>query len=101
MNNTIIYEQPLNEITRVSLRLEQLFLQFDRQQSDISQLGTRNMITSIINMLQLLDRPDLKSKLAKELSHHASNISHYSDLPEVDAKKLKDLMSQLEQLSHH
>ncbi|OGT35205.1 MAG: hypothetical protein A3F11_02035 [Gammaproteobacteria bacterium RIFCSPHIGHO2_12_FULL_37_14] len=100
MNNTIIYEQPLNEITRVSLRLEQLFLQFDRQQSDISQLGTRNMITSIINMLQLLDRPDLKSKLAKELSHHASNLSRYSDLPEIDSQKLAGLINQLEQLSH-
>ncbi|HLB41379.1 MAG TPA: cell division protein ZapD [Gammaproteobacteria bacterium] len=101
MNNAIIYEHPLNEITRVALRLEQLFVQIDRQQSDTSQLGTRNIITSTINVLQLLDRPDLKSKLAKELSHHATNLSHYSDLPEVDAKKLKDLMSQLEQLSHH
>ncbi len=99
MNNTIIYEQPLNEITRVCLRLEQLFMQIDRQLNDSSQLGTRNIISSIISVLQLLDRPDLKSKLAKELSYHLSNLARYNDLPEIDSEKLRYLTHQLEQLS--
>ncbi len=100
MKNTIIYEQPLNEITRVCLRLEQLFSQIDRQLSDSTQLGTRNLINLIINVLQLLDRPDLKSKLAKELSFHSTNLSRYTDVPQIDNEKLQDLTQQLEQLSH-
>jgi cell division protein ZapD len=86
IDNTITYEQPLNELIRVCLRLEQLFKQIDHQIDDITVLGTRNTVTSLINLLQLLDRPDLKAKLAKELSHHAANLTRL-------------LLSQLEELS--
>ncbi len=99
MNDKIIYEQPLNEIIRVCLRLEQLFQQIDHQLPDTSMLGTRNLITYIINILHLLDRPDLKSKLAKELSHHLTNLMRYNTAPDIDANKLRDLTSQLEDLS--
>src|SRR5262249_2835695 len=34
-----------------------------------------------------------------ELSHHLSNLSRYSDMPEIDADKLNDLTQQLEILS--
>src|SRR5579864_9452696 len=79
MSDTIIYEQPLNEIIRVCLRMEQLFQQLDHQLHDSSELGTRNVITFIINLLHLLDRPDLKAKLAKEMNHHLSNLMRYGD----------------------
>lgn len=99
MNEKITYEQPLNEVIRVCLRLEQLFQQIDHQLPDSSQLGTRNLITYIINILHLLDRPDLKAKLAKELSHHLTNLMRYNHAPDIDAVKLKMLTSQLEELS--
>lgn len=101
MNDTIIYEQPLNEVIRVCLRLEQLFLQIDHQLNDTSLLGTRNVIGFIINVLHLLDRPDLKAKLAKELSHHLANLMRYGNMPEIDSNKLNALMAQLEELSRH
>ena len=56
INNTIIYEQPLNELIRVCLRIEQLFLQIDHQMVDTSMIGTRTLVASIINLLQLVDR---------------------------------------------
>jgi cell division protein ZapD len=99
MNEKIIYEQPLNEIIRVCLRLEQLFQQIDHQLPDTSEIGTRNLITYIINILHLLDRPDLKAKLAKELSHHLTNLMRYNHAPDIDSAKLRDLTSQLEELS--
>lgn len=99
MNDTIIYEQPLNEIIRVCLRLEQVFQQIDHQLHDLSLLGTRNVIGNIINMLHLLDRPDLKAKLAKELSNHHSSLLRYSNAPSIDAEKLKQLTQQLDELS--
>lgn len=99
MNKMITYEQPLNEVIRVCMRLEQLFQQIDHQLSDTSQLGTRNLITYIINILHLLDRPDLKAKLAKELSHHLTNLMRYNQAPDIDASKLKQLTTQLEDLS--
>jgi len=99
MKETIVYEQPLNEVIRVCLRLEQLFQQIDHQLSDDSTMGTRNVVTFIINVLHLLDRPDLKAKLAKELSHHLTNLMRYGDLPDIDSQKLQALIQQLEDLS--
>jgi cell division protein ZapD len=99
MSQTTIYEQPLNEIIRVCLRLEQLFQQIDHQMNDLSPLGTRNLISFIINVLHLLDRPDLKSKLAKELSHHLANLKRYGHLPEIDTEKFARLTQQLDEHS--
>ena len=99
MKETIIYEQPLNEIIRVCLRLEQLFQQIDHQLNDTSMLGTRNVIAFIINVLHLLDRPDLKAKLAKELSQHTINLLRYNNMPEIDNEKLGQLTEQLEEIS--
>lgn len=98
---TITYDQPLNEIIRVCLRLEQLFLQIDHQLSDTSMLGTRNIITTIIQILHIVDRPDLKSKLAKELSQLLANLRRYNNAPTIDADKLNKLTQQLEEMSHH
>lgn len=99
MNDTIIYDQPLNEVIRVCMRLEQLFLQIDHQLNDTSTLGTRNVIAFIINVLHLLDRPDLKIKLAKELSQLHVNLMRYGHLPEIDADKFKALTQQLDELA--
>lgn len=99
--DAIVYEQPLNEIIRVCLRLEQLFQQIDHQLNDTSTMGTRNVIHFIINVLHLLERPDLKAKLAKELSHHLASLLRYGNMPEIDSKKLATLIQQLEDLSRN
>lgn len=99
INNAITYEQPLNELIRVCLRLEQLFQQVDHQISDGSPVGTRNMAATILNLLHLLDRPDVKAKLAKELSHQMAILSHLKSTPEIDQLKLEDLLLQLNNLS--
>jgi cell division protein ZapD len=96
MGETIIYDQPLNEIIRVCLRLEQLFQQIDHQLSDLSTFGTRNIVSYIINILHILDRPDLKAKLAKELSHHLSNLLRFTNMSEIDTEKFNNITNQLE-----
>lgn len=98
-NDTTIYEQPLNELIRVCLRLEQLFFQIDHLMKDNSIVGVRNTVTAMMNVLQLLDRPDLKAKLAKELSHHITQLIRLENTPDVDHKKLRALLQQLESLS--
>ena len=98
-DNIIIYEQPLNELIRVCLRLEQLFHQIDHQITDTSAFGSRNVISAILNVLHLLDRPDLKAKLAKELTHQMSLLARLENTPEIDKTKLSELLKQLEELS--
>ena len=98
-DNTIIYEQPLNELIRVCLRLEQLFLQIDHQITDSSPIGSKNVIAAIISVLHLLDRPDLKAKLAKELSLQITLLTRLENTPEIDHAKLRDLLRQLDDLT--
>jgi cell division protein ZapD len=101
IKDIIIYEQPLNEVIRVCLRLEQLFTQIEHHINRPNIFHTRHVISFIINILQLLDRPDLKAKLAKELSHHLTALNRYDNLPDIDKDKLHALTTQLEMLSHH
>lgn len=97
----ITYEQPLNETIRVCLRLEQLFQQIDHQLPDTSLAGTRSLIALIINTLHILDRPDLKSKLAKEMGHQLTHLMRYSQSPDIDNKKLDELIQPLEEHSRN
>ena len=76
MSNQLIYDQPFNETIRVCLRLEQLFQSIDHQMNELSIPGTRQLIHLIINLLHLLDRPDLKSKLAKEFTQSSGAHRH-------------------------
>ena len=101
MNHTIIYEQPLNEVIRACMRLEFLFKQLDYQLQDFSELGTRHVIETIVHLLQLLDRPDLKSKLSKELVHLHGNLMRFDDMPDIDSDKLRQITEQLKQAAHH
>lgn len=96
MNKTIIYEQPLNEVIRACLRLEQLFLQIDHLLKDASSWNTRSILALIVDVLNLLDRADLKAKLAKELGYHLSSLMRYKQLPEVDTQKVNLLTEELE-----
>jgi cell division protein ZapD len=99
MKDKIIYDQPLNEIIRVCLRLEQLFEQIDHQLNDTSMLGTRNVLTYIINVLHILDRPDLKSKLAKELSHHLVNFNRAGFHQDINVTDFNHIKQQLDDYS--
>jgi len=95
----IIYEQPLNELVRVCLRLEQLFSQIDHQITDSKIPNTRNTVILIINLLQLLDRPDLKAKLAKELSHQHELLTRLKNVSQIDQEKLEAVLTQLDTLT--
>jgi cell division protein ZapD len=98
IEKAITYEQPMNELIRVCLRLEQLFYQIDYTINDTSSMGTRSLIATIIHILHILDRPDLKAKLAKELGHHLSNLMRLENTPTIDQDKLRQLLRQLDDL---
>jgi len=101
VSDLITYEQPLNELTRVCLRIEQLFLESDHLMEDSSPLGTRQMVIVILHLLQILERTDLKAKLAKELSLQAQSLARLEQSEEVDPIKLQRLLDQLSSLSQN
>ena len=74
MVGSIIYEQPANELLRTCLRLEHLFTQLDyHYQNCVSLYHLRSAIRLLLEIINILDRPDLKSKLSQEF-HRVNSI---------------------------
>ncbi|MBI5447805.1 MAG: cell division protein ZapD [Gammaproteobacteria bacterium] len=95
----IAYEQPVNEHIRVCLRLERLFSQIGHTLKGVSPWDSRAAVVSLLEILYLLDRPDLKAKLTKEICRHITNFSKLEQQPNIDVSKLKHLLTQLESIN--
>lgn len=96
MLNEIVYEQPISEHIRVCLRLELLFQQAKYRLQAGSIWDSRAAVATLIDILNLLDRPDLKTKLTKELCRYLSVLGRLEKTSEVDHQKLSTLLIELE-----
>lgn len=97
-DDIIIYEQPLNEHIRVCLRLEHLFDQIEVNIENTSEWASRTAVLSLLETVNVIDRPDLKTKLTKALTQHASTLSQLEILPQVDSTKLRSVLTELDRL---
>jgi cell division protein ZapD len=96
-DDMIIYEQPLNEHIRVCLRLEHLFNQILLHLNNSDEWSSRAALLAILETVNVIDRPDLKTKLTKALTQQASTLTQLEVLPQVDSSKLKLILSELDQ----
>ncbi|MGW8311408.1 MAG: cell division protein ZapD [Thiogranum sp.] len=93
-----MYEQPLNERIRTFLRLEFLFSQASQHMYDESQWGSRSTLSSLLDILSIFGRTDLKTEVLKELERHSTTLSRLESNPGVDRALLKSAISELELL---
>jgi len=98
ISEKIIYEQPLNEPMRICLRLEQLFNQLKHYINRPDPESSKHALISIAKILDVIKRPDLKSKLAQTLTQHATTLGQIERFPQVDPERLQDLLKQLDSL---
>lgn len=96
--NTITYEQPLNERIRTFLRLEFLFLRVDHALQKNSEIHNRECIDNLLDILSVFERSDLKSEIIKELERLLSNLSALENTPGVDRQALDSLLAELDQI---
>lgn len=101
MNTQTTYEFPLNERIRVFMRLEQLFLQLSHFMAGSSEYDKRAAIDTLLAILTIFGRSDLKSELIKELERHAKVLSMLSNSQDVDSKKLEGILLELNQASRN
>ena len=93
------FEQPLTDSARICLRLEHLFHQYQESIQVESTLGQRVALKSILSLLDVIDRPDLKSKLAKTLSQQISQLNDMHNAPQVDQTELDKTLNYFNQLA--
>lgn len=90
------YEYPLNELMRLALRLEYLvdkavhFIEAD------DAWGHRIALETQLDLLTLLDRTDLRHRLAQETARHLETLKRLTETPQVNHAKCRDLIHTLE-----
>src|SRR5262252_1368031 len=91
----LIFEQPLNERMRTFLRLDFLYNQAVHHNEIASQWGSRAAVASLIDILAIMTRGDVRSDVLKELEGQLTSLNEFQSKAGVDTQRLKTLMSNL------
>lgn len=97
----MIYEQPLNEQIRLCLRLEYLFSQADHYVTGESIWDSHQALRIILEILQVIDRPDLKNKICQTLNQYVQALIKLENLQDIDKEKLISTLEEIESLIDH
>jgi cell division protein ZapD len=94
----VVYEQPLNERMRTFLRLDFLYSQAMYHEERPDQWSTRAAMNSLLEILAITARGDIRSEVLKELERQSHVLHEYASRPGVDSGRLKALLSNLTRL---
>lgn len=89
------YEQPLNERMRTFLRLEFLYQQMLYNSELESDWATRAATSSLLEIMAILTRGDVRSDVHKELDHQIESLERFVSQPGVDTRRLDTLLGNL------
>ena len=89
------YEQPLNERMRTFMRLEFLYQQFLYNHEFDSTWATRATIASLLEIMAILTRGDVRSEVHKELDMQIETLKRFQSQPEVDSGRLGTILNNL------
>lgn len=92
------YEQPLNERMRTFLRLSFLFDQVDFHARGASPWQTRAAVDSLLDIMAILNRGDVRQDIAKELERHSADLKQFKTQPGVDDQRLDALLKEITKL---
>lgn len=96
MTDSILYEFPLNERVRLFMRLEKLFQEIDYFLGGASPWDSRAAMASLIEVITMFARYDLKSELLKEIDRHTQLLQRLRRNPNVDDNKVATLLADLD-----
>jgi cell division protein ZapD len=91
----LVFEQPLNERMRTFLRLDFLYNQALYHNEMQSQWGSRAAMGSLLDILAIAARGDVRADVQKELERHLAQLNVFQSKPGVDSARLRTVMSNL------
>lgn len=94
----LVFEQPLNERMRTFLRLDYLYSQALYHNEKASQWGSRAAVASLIDILAISTRGDVRSDVLKELERQLSLLNEFQNKAGVDNTRLRALVNNLMRL---
>lgn len=92
---SVTYEQPLTERVRTFLRLEFLFAQHAHHRNESGEFGARATLQSLLDILVVLSRTDLKNEILKELSDQHGTLTRLAAKPGVDPERLQSTLAEI------
>src|SRR3954466_11222073 len=95
---SLVFEQPLNERMRTFLRIDFLYNQALYHNEIASQWGSRAAMGSLIDILAITTRGDVRSDVLKELERHLGTLTEFQSKPGVDPERLRNLVGNLQRL---
>jgi cell division protein ZapD len=93
----LCFEQPLTERMRTFLRLEFLYEQARFHMDGEADFSARATVASILEILAILGRGDVRAEVLKDLERQAERLGAYRQTPGVDTERLHDLIGEIEQ----
>lgn len=91
---SVIYEHPLNERIRTLLRLEFLFDQGEFGAEGETPFHSRIAIGTLVDIVSLLSRGDLRSEIQKELERVVATLETLQQRQGVDAARLGSVLDE-------
>ncbi|MGH8246249.1 MAG: cell division protein ZapD [Gammaproteobacteria bacterium] len=91
-SSPIAYEQPLNERVRTFLRVEHLFDLADHYAEGGSEWDSRLCLATLLEIVDIVGRSDIKSELIKELERHSTTLAALQKNPGVDQQRLASIL---------
>lgn len=94
-SGVVRFEQPLTERMRTFLRIEFLYKQAKFHADDSADFSARAAIASLLDLMTLLGRGDIRSDVIKELDRHTELLNQYRRAPGIDAGRLHSLLEEV------
>ncbi|MDQ2069494.1 cell division protein ZapD [Natronospira bacteriovora] len=100
-SSRVIYEQPLTEQVRSFLRLEHLFRRARHAVSRQSSWDSLCGAETVLELLALLSRGDIRREVLKEADRIARALKDYSNHEGVDENRLSGVLDRLRSMREH
>ena len=91
----VVYEQPVNERTRIFLRLEYLFRQAGHHLRAGSEWDSRATLNCVLEIIDIFGNTNLKSEVIKELERITASLRRLDRNPEVDSQQLGNVLDEI------
>lgn len=100
MAQPTLYEFPLNERMRNFMRLENFFSQINYFSHHNSVWDSQVSLLALIEVLNIVDRNDIRGEVIKELERNISVLNSFLDAPGISSTRLQQTLDDLDTALH-